>query len=530
MSGLLGHRRRFRARDRHPLRIALMTLLGQSQRLLVWRNILACGVVTLLCAALIAAIWIAANREILRQRDTARARGERVAIGQTNILAEAARQELDTIDQSLTILQTAWNSDPQHFALASWQSAMPALTAVASDIFVANDKNLIVQDVLSQAIGQGIGAAYAQGGNGSLDSVLEVNRSGRSPGLVISEQQTGGIVRQYLIYVIRPLREPAGWIIGASYRSAALVKVFAEGALGPHGVAALIDTRHGGVQAVAGPAALRPRLNIADSPMYKWIQGQKANSGMWIGPTPLDDEMRIQAYRRIPGRDLVVLAGVDRTDWMAPATAWAHGARILAWLASMLVAGIGGLVLWWVWKLDSNRRRRFALEQANIRLNSAYSGLQIAERAAQTGMARVRAMMQGSSDGIALFDTEWRLAAWNPPFAAISGLPPNFLHEGRMVDEVLRQQARTGLFGPISDVEAEIARRLTRFQSVDDLAAFTQFGPEGETLTVRGCGMPDGGMMLIVTGTAAPKPRPAPPPGKPAEATAKVSEHRPVEW
>lgn len=515
MRSVMGYRRQYRY-SQSP-RVTPVKLMRGDRGLLVWQNILVCVAVVIVSASLIIGVWIAANVEIRRQQAQALAHGKTVVMGQANILAEAARQELNTIDQSLTILQAAWNSDPKNFDLKAWQAKMPALTEVASDIFIANAKRLIVQDVLPQAVGQGVGAAYVSGQDGSLESVLQDNRVGRDPGLVISDQATDGIVREYLMYLVRPLREPAGWLIGASYRSAALVKVFAEGSLGARGVAALIDTRHGGVQAVAGPAALRPRLSVTDSAMYKWIKDTKADSGTWVGPTAMDHEIRILAFRRIPGRDLVVLAGLDETDWMAPAAAWARGARLLAALASVLLVGIGGLVLWWLWKLDTNRRRRFALEQAAIRLNSAQSGLEIAELAAQTGMVQVRAMMAGSSDGVALFDAEWRLAAWNGPFVANAGLPPDFLRAGRPVDELLRQQAQAGLLGPLGDVEGEIARRLSQLRADSELAAFVQLGPDGQQLTVRGCMTPDGGMMLIVTGTTVPPDRQLPPAEEPAE-------------
>jgi len=518
-----------------------MKLMRGDRGRLTWQNLAVCGAVAIVCATLIAAIWIVASQEILRQRNKALAQGERIVTGQVNILAEAARQELNTIEQSLTILQAAWNSDPKNFRLKAWQSNMPALTEVADDLFIANDRHLIVQDLLPQAVGQGIGAAYVSGANGALESVLATYRSGREPGLVIGEKAENGIVRQYAMYMIRPLREPAGWLIGASYRSAAMVKVFAEGSLGARGVAALIDTRHGGVQAVAGPAALRPRLNVPETPMYRDIVGQKADDGIWIGPTGMDGERRIHAFRRIPGRDLLVLAGLDEADWMGPAQAWARGARILAALASGLVLGTGGVVLWALWRLDTNRRRKFALEQAAIRLNSAQSGLEIAERAAQTGMAQVRAVMAGSSDGIALFDADGRLAAWNAPFLFDAGVPSSVLQPGLPIDELLRQQGRAGLLGAEMDLETEISQRLTRLRGATELVAFNQLGPDGQPVTMRGCATPDGGIMLIVTGVALPPEQRRIPSAKPtpelaAEAAAESAaeaaavEDRPVEW
>lgn len=539
MSAVLGHRRKYP--PRYSPGVTRRRLMRGNRGVLAWQNVVFCVAVTAVCAALIAAIWIVEQQQVAAQRARTLARAEAVVTGQANILAESVRQEMNLIDQSLDILRTAWNRDREQFDLKSWQQNMPAVTKVAKDIFISNDKGIIVQDILPQAVGQGVGSAYSNVGYGSLESVTKENRSGPHPGLVVGEKTTNGIARRYVMYVLRPLRTPPGWWIGASYRSQALIRLFAEGSLGPRGIAALIDTRVGGVQAVAGPAALRPDPNVANTAMYKWIEAQKANSGIWIGRTPMDQQVRIHAYRRIPYRGLIVLVGVDKADWMSAATVWARNAFVLAAAASAVVAASGGLILWWLWRLDANRRRRFALEQAAIQLNSAHSGLQIAELAAQTSVAQVRALMAAASDGIAVFDSEWRLAAWNSPYAASSGLPADFLRVGRPVDELFRQQAQLGLFGEQRDTEAEITRRLSELRdSKASESSFTQTAPDGRPLAIRGCCTPDGGMMLMVSGVSLPARRQLPSAEQPAKAAiaapaeqevkAPTAEEPPVEW
>src|SRR5487761_2329446 len=138
MSGVLGRRRHHHGR--HLRRVTPDRLMRGERRQLVWRNLLACGAVVIVCAVSIAMTWIALGDAIRQQETAQRMRAERVVEGQVNILTEAVRQELNTIDQSLTILQAAWNADPNGFDLKSWQSRMPALTDVADDVFIANDK------------------------------------------------------------------------------------------------------------------------------------------------------------------------------------------------------------------------------------------------------------------------------------------------------------------------------------------------------------------------------------------------------
>ena len=175
------------------------------------------------------------------------------------------------------------------------------------------------------------------------------------------------------MYLIRPLHTPAKWLIGASYRSSALIKVFAEGSLGAHGVAALIDARRGGVQAVAGPAAVHPRLNVFGTANVQRDPGQQVRC-RYVGGS--DGNGRQDPHPGIPPTPGTGSAGAGRRGQSrldgagnrlgAPC----QGTRRI-WVGAR--GGHGGVALWVLWRLDSHRRRRHALEQAAIQLNSASS-------------------------------------------------------------------------------------------------------------------------------------------------------------
>ena len=330
-------------------------------------------------------------------------------------------------------------ADPTHFDLNAWQSSLPGLSDVVDEYFVANAKHVIVQDTVPLAIGQGIGGLYVKFGRGTLERITPDGQTSRDPNMLLGELNENGVVRRYLMYLVRPLPSRPGWLIGASYRSSALVKVFAQGALGVHGLAALIDTRRGGVQAVAGPAAINPKLNVADTAMFKAFQDD-GYSGVWTGRTGIDDVERIHAFHRVPGRDLVTVVGLDLNDWMAPANAWAQSARVLAGMASLLVVAIGGLVLWWLWTLETNRRLRHALRLSTQDPRAGQSDPGGGLSLGGTSAAQVGTVLDAYADGAALFGADWRLLAWNPSFANQSGLPPEALQRGLPLNEVLRQQ------------------------------------------------------------------------------------------
>lgn len=128
-----------------------------------------CGAVSIVAIALIALIWIVTVHAVQDQRAEIRERAERVLSGQAATIAETVAHELLVIDQSLTVIQQAWKTDSSAVDLEKWQHQMPALLAVADDLFIADDKHIIRQDILPTAIGQGIGAAYVTFPHGALE-------------------------------------------------------------------------------------------------------------------------------------------------------------------------------------------------------------------------------------------------------------------------------------------------------------------------------------------------------------------------
>jgi PAS domain-containing protein len=458
--------------------------------------VLSCGAVAIICAALIALLWINTERAIRDQAEDTRGRVEAALTAQATTLGELVQQELASIDQSLSVLQAAWNDNPNTFVLTDWRAKMPALTAVSEDVFVANDKRVIIQDINPAAVGQGVGSAYARNANGSLERIQIKDPGAQDSSMLVGELGSAGVVRQQSIYMIRPLQKTPGWIVGAAYRSSVLTRVFATAGLGPGGLAAMIDTRHGGVQAVAGTAALQPRIWVGDSAMYKAML-DRPDGGTWIGRTPIDGADRIVAFRRVPGRDLIVLVGVTTTQAMAPATNWAVAAQALATLATLLVLAIGATVLWEVWHWRSTRRRRRALAGAGALTESLQKDLATLRSQAAVDAAQVRAVLAGISEGIAMFDGEQNLAGWNARFAALSGVAEGSLQVGLPLEEVLRQQALAGRFGMSETSDTEIARLVAALRPESGPGQIAATGTDGTAMVLRARATTDGRLVLL---------------------------------
>lgn len=472
--------------------------LRQSERVqrVSGAQVLGCAAVAVICVALIALIWINTERNIQEQSEEIYGRVEAMITAEDATLTAQAQHELQMIDQSLMVLQAAWNRDPDTFKLADWRKTMPALTEVADDLFIANEQHVVVQDINPAAVGQGIGAAYATFSTGSLEPIRSSSQAGRD-NLVIGELGSGAITRQYLMYLLRPLAKPAGWVIGASYRSTALSNVFTVAGLGQRGFAALIDTHRGGVQAVAGSAALRPNVKLNDTPMYTAML-QRPGGGIWQGRTPIDGVERIIAFRRVPDRDLMVLVGVVTDQAMAPAENLAAQTRAVAAIASLLVLAVGATLLWEVWHWRSTRRRRRALAQAEALVTSMQTDLAALRAAVSVGAAQLQATLGGIAEGAAVIDANHHLAAWNPRFAALSTLAQPALREGVLLEELLRQMVLAGRFGPATDIDAAVARLVAALRLDAGAEEVTATAQDGSSLVLRAQPIPDGGLVLIL--------------------------------
>ena len=450
--------------------------------------------------ALIVLIWILATRTIADQRSEAREGAIRTLSSHAQTLAREIELELTMIDQSLSILQTAWKYSSDTFQLQDWKARVPALTAVADDIFIADDRRIVQQDIIPAAVGQGVGAAYVNFPHGSLETLdFDANRA--ESRLLVGQNSEATDARRYLTYIVRPLDHPKNWLIGASYRSSELVRLFNRAELGINGVAMVLDTRRGVIEAISGPPARRVKPDISKTAMFDVFQ--KNEGGIWTGVSAMDGTERVHAYQRVRGRDMAVVVGMTTSQVLLPVQTLTATANTLASLASILVIVIGLALLWGIFTIRSNRREARLYARGKTELLTAQTDLANARLGLQVTTLQLQRLMDTASDGVAVFDAAMNLTRWNERFAAACGIPAELVRDRLPMDELFRQQAQAGVLGPVEDTEVEVAQRIAQVRTETGGTSLPQTGPDGTPILLHIRPIQDGSFVAVLNGVSA---------------------------
>jgi CheY-like chemotaxis protein/PAS domain-containing protein len=457
----------------------------------------------LAAAVLIALTWIGTMQAVRAQRAETADRVTAVLANQALTFSEQINRQFLALDQTLRILVAAWEADPGHFDLEASRRQDVVLTGLSRDMILTDANGIILQSSVNEAIGQNAAGqdyfrALADPANAG-DSLRGEPRNG----MFVGAPTIDGIMRQWHMNVARSLHSPDGsfaGLIDTDYRLTAITDVFAETDLGSGAFMTLAGLDDGRLRGAVGGASIHPDGTVGDTPMLAAIR--EADNGIWTGPSATDAVRRIHAFRRIPGRNLVVVVAMDQDVAMHPATLWRADVDFYAGCITVLLAGIALIVV-----LGTRRARRHdaAMAEDRAMLAAANAQFEVASAMAAAKAEELEATLASMTDGVAIVDAHHCLVEWNARFADRAGVPADMLRVGLPLEEILRSQIRGNRFGPIADPEAEVERRMARLQT-PPLGVTQPQGPDGNPLEPQRNRLPDGGFLLLYADTTRQQP------------------------
>ncbi len=120
----------------------------------------------------------------------------------------------------------------------------------------------------------------------------------------------------------------------------------------------------------------------------------------------------------------------------------------------------------------------------------------LVERESARKSAQLEAITEHMAQGIAVYDGDLRLAAYNQRYIDLLQFPPGFIHLGMKFEDILRHHAVSGAFGPNS--EEQVQQRIDSAKRGEAFRTEYTFA-SGITLLVNRAAMPGGGLINTFT-------------------------------
>ena len=431
--------------------------------------------------------WYTVAQSTAAHSRVATQQADAIVTGLAASYAEQIGRQTLAFDQILAMMAGDWEADPGRFNLEAARERATVLTGISRDIFLTDENGIIRQSSVPDYIGQSISG---------IDVFRDAAEHGSQmkSGLYLGAAAVNPIMRQWHLDAARTLHHPDGsfaGIIDADYRLSAITSVFAASAPVGNSFAALLGLTDGKLRAILGAAGATPDASVADTTMFAAVSA--GDAGLWVGPSATDAVIRIHAFRRVPGRDLAVIVGLDQSEVMQPVRTWQSQTRLFAGSISVLTAIIAILTLV---GLRAVRRRAATTADARANLAASQALAEVSRAHADAIERRLHATFAAIADGVGIFDAHLNLIEWNEQFPERSGVDPGLIRTGMPMEDVLHSQVEAGYFGEVKDVEAEVDRRIALLRA-GNFGASLSFQTAARVIELRCRPLAEGGFVAL---------------------------------
>ena len=405
------------------------------------------------------------------------------------VFEEQIYRQVLSIDQTLRSMKLDWERDPNNFDLNSIPRRAGALSDIISQLMLTDQRGRVIASTRRDSVDSDVSARKfftAHHGSDSLGF------------LTTGPFQMNG---EWFLNISRRLNGARGAFAGvavASYDLNALMRDMSQAELGPRGMIMLVG-KDGLVRAISLRGVQDPGTDISNSALYKAMFTDTAPT--WTGASGLDRDVRVHAWRAIPGQDMTLVVGLDRAAALASSEVRRRqallGATAVTLLVMILAVAVGSMISAAAAREQQLAQDQAVLEAANLQLARARERAD--EKSLQLGMT-----LAGMSDGISMFNEGFKLVQWNEQCVHLLGLPQDGLKVGMSMEDIVRAQAVAGEFGPV-DVEAEVAARMVQIYRQDWPPVSTGTRPNGMVIELRRTRLPDGGWVTLYSDITARK-------------------------
>ena len=430
--------------------------------------------------------WYTVARTTEAQRVEAQKRADLTVTGLAASYTEQIGRQTLALDQALGAMARDWEADPVRFNLQLSGERATMLTGIARDMFLTDENGIIRQSSVPDFIGQSVFDTDA------FRHAAE--HSNQKPALYLGTAAVNPIMRQWHLDAVRTLHHQDGsfaGIIDTDYRVSAITGVFAASPPTGNGFAALVGLTDGKLRATFGANGTTQDASVADTPMFTAMDA--ADSGLWMGPSAPDAVVRRHAFRKVPGRDLAVIVGLDQREVMQPVTIWQWQARLFAGVISALTMIV---VLCVLGGLRAGRRRAAATAATRTNLAASQALAEVSRAHADAIEHRLRATLATVTGGVGIFDAHLNLVEWNELFPERAGVDSGLIRAGIAMEHVLRSQAEAGYFGAVKDVDAEVDRRIALLRA-GNFGASLSFQTAAHVVELRCRPLAEGGFVAL---------------------------------